>query len=391
MQTPPEDEISLFYYWETIFKRKKLIALIAGSALLISTVVSFLLPNKFDATARIMPPEKKGFLLPQNVQFAPLAMTQGISAEMYVEELSSFNVMDAVIRRFDLMRIYGDRTIEGARKDLKKKAVFKKSDAGIISITVRDRNPQRAAGIANAFVEELDRVNRSTIMSSGKTTRIFLGKRLADAKEKLDDSEQALKRFQEANNAVKIDAQSEAIIKTISDVKRNLLAKEVELKTLKSFAATSNPQLGILKTEVNELRTELARLESGGGGSGQANSVFIPTSKFPGIQQQYEELSRDYKIRETLYEFLMTQYEKARITEVKDSPTLQVLDKAYPPDKKAAPNRILIILFSTFTATVVAVLFAFFIEYLENYRDDIKARHVAEKSGPPIQTTGISK
>ncbi|WDT80235.1 MAG: hypothetical protein MPW14_00015 [Candidatus Manganitrophus sp.] len=157
---------------------------------------------------------------------------------------------------------------------------LQKSKEDIISITVEDKDPQRAALIASAFVEELDKVNKGVVMTSGGRMRTFVEKRLEEGKVELARIEEAVKTFQEKNGAVKLDDQSKAIIDAIGRVKGQLMAKEVELQTFLSYATSNNPQAEILKAQVDELRGSLRELEEGKkGNSPESRSLFIPTTK----------------------------------------------------------------------------------------------------------------
>jgi uncharacterized protein involved in exopolysaccharide biosynthesis len=227
--------------------------------------------------------------------------------------------------------------------------------------------------MANAFVEELDRINKNVVMSSGRRTRIFVEKRLEEAKMKLVESEESLKEFQEKYKAIKLDDQSTAIIDAIGQVKGQLMAKEVELQTLLSFATSNNPQVEMLRAEVKALKERLNELEEGSNlkTSGQPD-FFIPTSKMPDLGLRYARLLRDFKIHETIFELLTQQYEMARVQEVRDSPTVQVLDIAKVAEKRAKPKRRLMVMLSVFLAVFLSVFFAFFLEYLENIKKEEK-------------------
>jgi uncharacterized protein involved in exopolysaccharide biosynthesis len=73
-------------------------------------------------------------------------------------------------------------------------------------------------------------------------------------------------------------------------------------------------------------------------------------------------------VQETLYGLLTQQYELARVQEAKDSPTVQVLDWAKAPQKKARPARALIVILSTLTAVFIAIFVVFFMEFLEKVK-----------------------
>jgi capsule polysaccharide export protein KpsE/RkpR len=252
-------------------------------------------------------------------------------------------------------------TLDGVRARLSKRVKIKKSKEEIIFIKVEDKDPERAAEIANAFVEELDRINKGVVMTSGKSMRVFVEERLKDAKVELASSEEALRMFQENNRAFKLDEQSKAMIETMATIQGQLMAKELELETLFSYATDNHPQAGILKTQIRDLKETLKELGDGKeGGYLASKDIFIPAARIPDMALRYARYLRDVKVQLTLYELLAEQYEMARILEAKDSPTVQVLDVAEAAVNKSRPRRGLIVLSSTFGA----LIFAFFLSLL---------------------------
>jgi len=368
-----EDEINLLDYWRVLMKRKRLLALIIGTAAITSVIISLLLPKIYASTTSLLPPEESGgglgllTSLPSGLGgLAGGLLGKGSPSDLWVGILESQTIRDEIISRFNLRDLYEAETIEDARGKLNDVVKVEKSKEGIISITVEDKNPEQATQMARAFVEELDKVNKSIVMTSGRRMRTFVEGRLDDAKVLLFRAEEELKNFQEKNRAVKLDAQSQAIIEAIGNVKGQLMAREVELQTLLSFATPQNPQVEILKTQVKELKLGLEDLEIGkGDGLTLSKSIFIPTSKIPALGLKYVRLLRETKIQETLFELLTQQYEMARIQEAKDSPTVQILDVAKVPEKKTKPKRALIVLLSTFTAGFFGIFLVFFLEYIE--------------------------
>ena len=153
-------------------------------------------------------------------------------ADLWVGILDSQSVRDAVIERFKLKERFEQESIEDTREKLDKAIEIAKSDSEIISISVEDADPEKAAQIANAFVEELDKVNQAVVVTGGKRSRMFLEKRLVIAKADLAEAEDKLRAFQEKNKAIKLDDQARVIIESIGVVKGQLIAKEVEYETL---------------------------------------------------------------------------------------------------------------------------------------------------------------
>ena len=370
-------ETELLVYAGTIKRHRKLIYSIVGATFVLSVIVSLLLPKAYISTASVFPPQQEATIgssilssqIPMAGMGGALSGFLGLKspADLWVGILMSHTVQDEIIKRFNLREIYGKEKIEDARKALEKKISISKTKEEIILISVEDRDPEAAARMANAFVEELDKINKQVAMSSGKRTRIFIEKRLVEAREELKKIEGEIKSFMEANRAVKLDDQTRVIIESIGALKGQLMAKELEYQTIASYAASTNPQVEILKTQVDQLRKQLTDLDQGNGGQ---KDIFMPMAKIPKIAERYTTLIRDAKIQETLFELLTQQYEMAKIQESKDSPIIQVLDYANPPEKKSKPRRGLIVATATFASLFISVLLAFLMQRFERIRLD---------------------
>ena len=365
-----EQEISLIEYFSVLSKRKRFIGAVTGGALVLSIIGSLLLPNRFSATARVMQGAQDNAMkvsmmaaLPEGLGSAAGGLFGKSSSDVWVGILQSNSVRDEVIKRFDLRESYGKEMIEDTRKTLDGNVSVVNTKQDVVVITVEDEDPEKAAAMANAFVEELDRINRDAVMTSGKSTRLFVEKRLVETKGELTRIEDEIRAFQTANKALKLDDQSAAIIESFGDLRGRLASKEVELQVLRSYATDSNPQVQTLMAEIGGLKRQLSEAQEGTQGD-----IFIPTNRLPGLSLQYARLFRDAKVQETLFELLTQQYELARIQEAKDSPTIQVLDMATVPEKKSGPKRGLVVALAAFSAIVLSSAWAFISEFLAGMR-----------------------
>ncbi len=380
-----DDEINLLDYWHVLAKRKFLFFAVIFVAMIVSVIVSLMLPKIYASTTSLLPPQENpsgmsaiASQLPGGLGGLAGGMLGGKSpTNLWMGILKSRTVLDDIVKQFNLKEVYQAKSEAEARTLLRGALRITKSKEDILSITVEGQDPELTAKLANAFVETLDRINQSILTTSGGRMRAFVEKRLEEAKKALMASEDAVKAFQEENGAVKLDVQSSAIFQAIGTVKGELMAKEVALKTLLSYATPQNPEVKILKTEVKELRSALSSLEKGNDDpDGPASKgIFIPTDRLPNLGLQYARLLRDAKIHETLYSLLTEQYEMARIQEAKDSSTVQVLDIATVPEKRVRPKRRVIVMLSTFTAGFFAIFLIFFLEYIENAKKKYKAPH----------------
>ena len=376
-----EDEINLLDLVLVLLKRKKLIIGIVLVAIAISVTYSLLAPLKFTATARILPPEGSGSSLSGLVgrSAGPLGglaagiLGQKSGPELYNGILESRTVADTLINKFDLKKLYKAKYMESVYQKLKSRTKINISrKSGIISISVEDEDPKRAAEMANAYVDALDQINRKVHISSGHRKRVFLEGRLKKVKEDLARAESNLRAFEEKYKLVSISDQAKAAIEGAAKIKGEIIAAQTELEVLKQFGTEKQNEAVMLKSKIAELQKQLRRIEEG---NPSKDDLFIPFKEMPALGLQLARLMREAKIQEEVFKLITTQYELAKIEEAKDVNTIQVLDWAVPPDKKSSPKRTLIVILSTLVAFFIAVFLAFFLEYIDRIKTDDPDRY----------------
>lgn len=367
---PADDEINLLELVLVLAKHKKMIVGSMIVVFLLACGLTLLMPNIYTATTKILPPQenKGGGLSAMLGGMGDLAALAGISAggggnaDLYLGLLQSRRVADSIIARFQLMEKFEWKTRMGAYSALNgmvKVAVDKKG--GFITVSADDKDPQFAADLVNAYVDELKKLNTLITLSSAGRERLFLEERLALVKIELVQAENKLRDFQQSNKAIKIDAQATAVIEGISRLKGEVASREVELGVLLTSQTEQNPDVRALREGLAQLKAQLRKLE--GSSAGKSSDIFIATSDVPDVGLQYARLLRDFKVQETLFELLTKQYEVAKLTEAKDSSTIQVLDAGFVPDQKSKPKRSLIVLLATITTGFIAIFAAFIREF----------------------------
>ncbi len=366
-----EEEINLLDLVLVLVRHKRMILLTCATTFVLACGITLLMPNIYTATARLLPPQQeKGGLgamlggVSDLAALAGLSVGGGSSGDLYVGMLQSRAVEDPIIERFDLMKVYEQKYRSRVYEALGKhvNVGLGKKD-GILTVSVEDKDPRRAAAMANAFVDELKKLNVEFNISSAGRQRQFLEKRLTVVKKDLTEAEDKLKDFQQKNKAIRIDDQAKAIIEAISKLKGDLASKEVELGVALSYQTEQNPQVKTLREGIAQIKDQLRRLEQSSAGKKVSGDIFIATSDVPEMGLQYARLMRDFQVQETIFELLTKQYEVAKVEEAKNTSTLQVLDSAVVPDQKSKPKRGLIVLLATFLAGFLAVIFAFVREY----------------------------
>jgi capsule polysaccharide export protein KpsE/RkpR len=206
----------------------------------------------------------------------------------------------------------------------------------IVSVDVTAMSPALAHDLASAYMDALRDVNGRLALSQSSQRRLFFGQQLAKEKDDLEDAEVDLKRTEEQSGLIAPTGQTTVEIETIAQTQAQIAVREVQLAALRDSATEQNPAVIRLRSEIDDLQGQLARLQRG---SGNESTAAIPTSKVPELELEYVRKEREVKYHEALFDMLSRQYEAARLDEARDAPVLQVLDPANYPDTKSFPKR----------------------------------------------------
>jgi len=367
-------------YFVVLLKRKRLIIGITLGAAIITAIISLIMPPIYRAETKILPPQQGSSMATQFLsQLGSAAGLVGGAVggavgiktpnDLYIGLLKSRLVLDGVIDRFKLMELYKTKSRENARRglaDTLKARDDKKS--GIITIGVEDKDPKRAADMANAFVEELKNMNKGLAVTEAGQRRLFFEEQLKDTKEALIKAEDSMEGFQERTGAIKIDEQAKAVIEGIANLRAQIAAKEVGLKVMRTYATPQNPDIQRAEEELRGMREQLGRLETRSGGHNP--DPLMPTGRIPALGTEYIRKLREFKYQEALYEILLKQYEAARLDEARDAAIIQVIEKAIPPEKRVKPKRKQMVMIATFSGLFFSVFAAFFMEYIEKLKSN---------------------
>ena len=371
-QSTDDDEISLLDLLIVLAKHKKLIL---GLPFVVAVMVagySLLLPDIYTATTKIIPPQQN-----QSTASAMLAQLGGLAGlsggaakspnDVYIAMLKSRTVADKLIQRFGLMKLWeidikhpsdAYKVLGGITK------ITSEKDA-IITIEVDDKDPKRAAELANAYVDELFKFTGVLAVTEASQRRLFFERQFALAKDNLAKAEAAARQALQTGGLVKVDDQGRAIVEVTARLRGQISVKEVQIGAMRTFAADRNPDLRLAQQELESLKRELAKIEGAGGTKSATNGP-------SGQGSDSLRLLRDVKYYEVIFDLLARQYELAKIDEAKDSALIQVLDKAIELDRKSKPHRSLIVLLYALLAGLIAIVWAYTREALEVQRERAK-------------------
>jgi len=392
--SPPEAPLEDSREWQAeqlrlVWGRRQFFLRAAAVGLLVSTLVAFLIPKSYTSTTQLMPPD------PQST--SGMAMMAGMAAKaggglagmagdllglkssgaLFIGVLRSESSQDRLIQQFDLRKVYGTRLTVDARMKLdENSSISEDKKSGIITISVTDHSPQRAAALASAYVDQLNLRVSELSTSSAHREREFLEERLKVAKRDLDEAVNALAQFSSKNNTLDIQQEGKAMLDAAGTIAGEMIAAQSQLEGLRQIYTDNNSRVRSLNARVAELRKQLEKLggtattnvngndtsapieQAGDPSAAKAGGGMpYPTIKsLPLLGAKYADFYRRAKIQETVYELLTEQYELAKVQEAKETPSVKVLDPARIPEKKSFPPRLVIMILGTFLAFATSVV-----------------------------------
>ena len=362
----PDDEISLLDLLQVIVDNLRLLVLGPLSVGILALGLSFLVKPTFTAETSFLPPQQQqGMAASMLASLGALGGLAGAAtglknpADQYVAFLKSNSIEDALIERFKLTERYEAKFKSEARKTLESKVKIASGKDGLITVKVDDTDPQMAADMANAHVQELTKLMGRLAVTEAQQRRQFFEKQLQQTKDKLTQADIALKETGISGDVLKANPQS--AVAAVAALQAQVTVQEVKLGAMRGYLAESAPDFKQALTELATLRAQLAKQsqDSSGASKGQG-----------GAQGDYVTKYRDYKYQETLFELFAKQFEMAKIDESREGANIQVLDAAQPPELKSKPQKALIAIIATLATGFALLLFVFIRQALRNAGQD---------------------
>ena len=370
-EEPPKRSADSVQHLRLFWLHRRLVVRVALFGLLASTLLAFVIPVRFESTARLMPPDgsQSGGLAMAAAAISGSAGLGNIAGEMlglkstsdiFVGILSSRTVEDKLIQQFGLKKLYGVGRMEDARRELASHtgiAVDRKSQ--IIAITVTDHDPKRAAAMGQAYIEELNRLVAELSTSSARRERIFLEERLKTVSQELEAAEKEFSQFSSKNAAIDVKEQGKAMVEAAATLQGQYIAAQSELEGLKQIYTDNNVRVRSVRARVAELKLQLEKLggkgEQASDASGQQTDYLYPSiRRLPLLGVTYADLYRRTRVQEAVFEALTKEYEMAKVQEAKEIPAVKVLDSPNIPDRKSFPPRLIIMFLGTVFAVAMA-------------------------------------
>ncbi len=362
-------------YIAVIVKWRNVVIFNVITITLLAIVVSLVLPKRYTSTGRLFPPLLSGETM-GTTQITSMLSGMGLPlgmgatpSDLFAALLESRTICDGVIEECGLKQYYNEKTMVETREHLIKQTEIEVSPEGIIAISVTDKDPKMAAKITKSYISTLDNLNRETSMTVGKRNRVFLEERLQDVEQELKASEDSLKEFQERYHIVSLSDELQKAVAILSTLLAQKINKEVELGMIRMYATEENPEvvrinreLSLIEDQIEDLGYEPDKAQFGIGFS-------VPFENLPKTSLQLARFMRDVEVRQTVFTLLTEQYEKAKLQELRDTPTVEILDEPEPPEKRSFPRRKRIVAVALILSIFVGIGLAFFSEYTEKIKD----------------------
>jgi uncharacterized protein involved in exopolysaccharide biosynthesis len=336
-----------------------------------SLTYALLSPKWYRATASVLPAEKTDFLSAFS-GLSALAKTfspsKGLAAlagntefDKYIAILKSATLTSDVITKYKLRESYELEDVEYEKvvKSYYSNLEIEVQDEGNLTISFLDKNPQKAAKIVNYMVGRLNEISTALSVSNAKANREFIEKRYLQNVEDIHELEKNMQLFQEKYGVIAVPEQIESTIKSMSEIFSEQAQKEIAFNVFKRTYGEDSPITKNAEVEIQEIDKKIKSLISSGN-SIDGSNLLIPFKKAPSLGNKYLKIYRDLEIQYKILEFVQPLYEQAKVEEVRNSPSVLVLDKATSPELKAKPKGSIYAL----VALVASLIVGYFIVYL---------------------------
>ena len=374
-----EQELTLLDIFNIMWRRRGLIFLLTFLFGAAATAYAFMAPFIYRAECRMLPPGGGGGGL--MAQLGGLASFVGLpttstSGQMLVGVLKGDSVVDAIIDKFNLMEEYEQEIRLNARKTtLSNLEAQEDAESGIVSVAFLDKDPKKAADIANAFVAQLQVKLREMSYLDAQEKREFFENQLRQAQQQLSDAEEAMMKYQQNSGVLALGSQTAALLSAIAELRNQIAAKNVEISSLSSYARKDNPRLKLAQSQLEAMTKELRRMEEEQKrterrqGRVLSGDLLSSLGNVPELSVEYMRYERELRFANVKYDTMLRQYENAKLSEASDFSTVQIIDPATPPDWKYKPTRAQIMRVGTFLGFALGMFWAFLSEHIRSIRE----------------------
>ncbi len=393
-QRSDDDEINLMDILLVIAKYNRFIMAFTTVSIVLALIYVMTQPFSYTAKTVILPPQTKsdssmGALLGNlgGLNAMPAASALGLKnpSDMYLGMLKSRTLADRVIVKLDLQKHYKTKTMTKTREVMKYASNIAAAKDGFITVEYTHSDPVMAATIANAYIRELDGLNSTLAVTEASKRRVFYEKQIKETSVSLSQAEVAMKQTQRktgwyefggfdvamaaggaggalvpGGGGARVNA---SVLMKAEEMRAQITLRELDLASKRAYMTEQNPDYVRGLATLVALKANLTKLEGNTNASGA--DVKVPVSQLPDTGFAYIHQMRDLKYKQSLLELYSKQFEIAKMDEAKESPLVQVVDKAVPPEERSSPKRAQMMVIATILALVISIMLAFIMNALD--------------------------
>ena len=337
-------------------------------------IYSLVVPETWESKTVVLPiSQQQGFNVEDAImgQISSSFLKNSSSNNDAIPIIQSRTFLEKIVVKFNIIEylkidvedelIKNYLAIDALRRNIIK--IDENTNSGIITITVSSKDKQYSADIANYIVAELDRFNRKERLSKGKENRVFIENRIDEIDNNIAAIRKEVQEFERDNNIIQINSQVEKQIGLYADIIAQLKEKEIEVEYLQKYYSEDSSTLAQALSTKYILEKQIELFEN----SNSLPKYYINLNDFSNISTNYSAMKFNLLIQSKLYENLYPQYEFARISELKDTPFIQVIDRAIPAAKRSKPRRGFMCILAFIMALVISSCYVIILEIIQNY------------------------
>ncbi len=390
--TGSDDEISLVDLAATLWRRKLLIVAVTAAAAVLSVVYALLQPNMFTASATVLPISGSSSSLLS--QYAGLAAMAGVSvpggssndpaikieailkSRSFTENLvAELNLIPVLIEHPE--KIKKGTPMGAAVESLRKDVLSVSTDAktGVMKIIVKTKSATLSSAIANGALDMIQKDLADRVLSSSGKNIILLEQQATEQEQKVRAAQNKLTAYQKKNKFVQPQAQSTSGLQLYQALIQRKMTLEIEISRLESALSSDNPKVVSAKTQLDEIKKQMADFEKTGGGVGPS------MSETPAALMEYANLTAELELATKVYGTLLSSLESMKLQDATEKVFVEVIDRAIPPEKKSEPSRAMICVVGTMAGGFLSVLLAFVLDAFGKLLSDpeVRAKFSGEK------------
>lgn len=367
------------YFFLTLSKYKRFLIIFTLLGAIGSVIAAFVLPKWYASSTNLVPSNSSqdntsiaGSAISSTLKEFGLTKMTGSGTQdqySYIVILQSRSVVDSIIEKYELHKVYKipKKEMIDLRKAFLHNVEVNYEKEGNYVITVWDTDPNRAANIANDYVQIANNHFVEIFRQDNKLTKDYLELRIQTIDSILNSLGTKLNKFSKQTQLFSPEDQAQSVAKALSELKAEQVQYEIYYNFYKSNYGENDALAQSFKNLGNEITNKLNSLQTQPGFAGN-----FSLSEASSVGLEYLKLYTEFEAYTKVKAMILSMMEKITTDEIKNIQSLLVVDKAIPSDKKDKPKRAFLIAGVSFGTFILGILIIFIFNYFKEISERIK-------------------